>query len=165
MESLHTCRAEACACAALPMRLLSHRLHTSPASSGIAHAGGRCSHLRVHRRALAAAAAAAHTPPPDHSSAQAPKKRLAVFVSGGGSNFRAIHAATQQGAMAGEVAVVVSNAPACGGCEYARQHGIPTLTYPAPKDSPGEGLGDEELVQQLTLVGMAAGQPRPPLLP
>ncbi|KAI3429267.1 hypothetical protein D9Q98_005364 [Chlorella vulgaris] len=96
------------------------------------------------------AASAAHPQPPQHSEPAPPSKRLAVFVSGGGSNFRAIHAAVQQGAIAGTVAVVVSNAPGCGGCDYARQHGIPVLTYPAPKDDPSAGLGDDELLQQLT---------------
>ncbi|KAL4447446.1 hypothetical protein ABPG75_004665 [Micractinium tetrahymenae] len=79
-----------------------------------------------------------------------PKKRLAVFVSGGGSNFRAIHAAIQEGSVHGEVAVVVSNAPTCGGVAYAQSHGIPTLTYPAPKLDPAAGLTAEQLVQQLT---------------
>lgn len=98
------------------------------------------------------AASAAHPQPPQHSEPAPPSKRLAVFVSGGGSNFRAIHAAVQQGAIAGTVAVVVSNAPGCGGCDYARQHGIPVLTYPAPKDDQSAGLGDDELLQQLTEV-------------
>ena len=88
---------------------------------------------------------AAATPPP--------KKRLAVFVSGGGSNFRAIHAAILAGEVHGEVVAVVSNAPACGGCQYAQSHGIPTLTYPAPRGNPAAGLTDDELVQRLTEVG------------
>lgn len=86
----------------------------------------------------------------------------AVFVSGGGSNFRAIHAAIQEGSVHGEVAVVVSNAPTCGGVAYAQSHGIPTLTYPAPKSDPSAGLTAEQLVQQLTQAGAA---PRLPLLP
>lgn len=92
--------------------------------------------------------------PPLHSSAAAepPRKRLAVFVSGGGSNFKAIHAAIQEGGVHGEVVAVVSNAPACGGAEFARAHGIPTLTYPAPKADPAAGLTAEQLVQQLTQV-------------
>lgn len=116
--------------------------------------GQRICYRRHHRctRHAAAAAGSAHPTPPAHSVESPPKKRLAVFVSGGGSNFRTIHAATQQGAIHGEVAVVVSNAPACGGCEYARQHGIPTLTFPAPKEDPSAGLQPEQLVQQLTQV-------------
>jgi len=66
-------------------------------------------------------------------------KRLAVFVSGGGSNFKAIHQAIRQGEIrGGEVVVVVTNAPGCGGAEYAREHGIPVLVYPpkAQQSSP-----------------------------
>jgi phosphoribosylglycinamide formyltransferase len=112
----------------------------------------RCNNLKRPAARLAAVAAAGSTPTQHYSESPPPKKRLAVFVSGGGSNFRAIHAATQQGAINGEVAVVVSNAPSCGGCQYARQQGIPTLTYPAPKDDPSAGLSADELVEQLTQV-------------
>lgn len=52
--------------------------------------------------------------------------------------------------MHAEVAVVVSNAPTCSGVAYAQSHGIPTLTYPAPKADPSAGLTADELVQQLT---------------
>ena len=43
--------------------------------------------------------------PPDHISTGGQKKRLAVFVSGGGSNFKAIHAACQKGIINAEVVV------------------------------------------------------------
>lgn len=39
------------------------------------------------------------------------KTKLAVFVSGGGSNFRAIHKSIQEGKIYGEIAVVVSDKP------------------------------------------------------
>lgn len=81
------------------------------------------------------------------------KKKLAVFVSGGGSNFKAIQAAIAEGTVHGEVVAVVSNAPSCGGAEFARAHGIPVLTYPAPKADPAAGLTADQLVQQLTQVG------------
>ncbi|KAL8555643.1 hypothetical protein ACS0TY_003448 [Phlomoides rotata] len=42
------------------------------------------------------------------------RKKLAVFVSGGGSNFRSIYEATLD----------------CGGAEYAREKGIPVLVFP-----------------------------------
>jgi hypothetical protein len=45
--------------------------------------------------------------PPEHIDTAGSKKRLAVFVSGGGSNFKAIHAACQKGTINAEV--VVSN--------------------------------------------------------
>ena len=59
--------------------------------------------------------------------------RVAVFVSGGGSNMRALHAAMLDGRVDAEVAVVVSNAPDCGGVTWARENGVPTLVYPPSK--------------------------------
>ena len=63
--------------------------------------------------------------------------RLAVFVSGGGSNFKAIHASILSGSIKGEVVAVVTNAPNCGGAEYARQHGIDVLVYPPTSTTDG----------------------------
>ena len=87
------------------------------------------------------------------------KPRLAFFVSGGGSNFRSIHAAILDGHIQADVAVrlpsssgsmtpafllpvtvrhppcaqvVISDVPGCGGWEHAASHGIPTEVYPAP---------------------------------
>lgn len=53
-------------------------------------------HRQRHQRAVCRPAAAAAQPPQQTPQAEAPKKRLAVFVSGGGSNFRAIHAVSTQ---------------------------------------------------------------------
>ena len=128
-------------------------LHTAACSSSPPSSRLRPMGSRPARRAVSAAAAAQAAPPADVPPAgQPPKKRLAVFVSGGGSNFRAIHAAMLEGGVHGEVAVVVSNAPTCGGCQYAQAQGIPTLTFPAPKVDPAAGLSAEQLVQQLTEV-------------
>lgn len=52
------------------------------------------------------------------------RKRLAVFVSGGGSNFRAIHDAALSGAVHGDVVALVTDKPgeedctlrSCSGC-------------------------------------------------
>ena len=74
------------------------------------------------------------------------RKNLAVFVSGGGSNFRAIH---QDSRIHGDIAVVVTNAPSCGGAVYARDHDIPVLVYPASDRHP-DGLSPEALATALT---------------
>ncbi|KAK6932809.1 Formyl transferase, N-terminal [Dillenia turbinata] len=42
---------------------------------------------------------------------QVERKKLAVFVSGGGSNFRSIHEASVNGSVFGDVAVLVTNKP------------------------------------------------------
>jgi formyltetrahydrofolate-dependent phosphoribosylglycinamide formyltransferase len=58
-------------------------------------------------------------------------KRLAVLISGSGTNLQAILDAVDAGRLAGaEVAVVVSNRKAAYGLERARRHGIPTLYHP-----------------------------------
>ncbi|KAL9659164.1 hypothetical protein QQ045_028252 [Rhodiola kirilowii] len=44
-------------------------------------------------------------------------KRLAVFVSGGGSNFRSIYEASFDGYVNGEVVVLVTTKPECGGAK------------------------------------------------
>ncbi len=94
---------------------------------------------------------AAHGNLPEYKLAQSPAARLAVFVSGGGSNFKAIHAACLDGRINGTVAVVVSDVPNCGGVAYAQQHGIPTLTYPIVKkgEFQGQGLTPEQMVDGL----------------
>ncbi|KAK1291226.1 hypothetical protein QJS10_CPB17g02010 [Acorus calamus] len=76
------------------------------------------------------------------------KKRLAVFVSGGGSNFRSVHEATLQGSVFGDVVVLVTNKPDCGGAEYARNNGIPVALYPKISSTP-EGLSSVDLVDYL----------------
>jgi phosphoribosylglycinamide formyltransferase len=49
--------------------------------------------------------AAAASPPERAAAGSAPKSKLAVFVSGGGSNFKAIHAACLSGAINADVVV------------------------------------------------------------
>ncbi len=57
--------------------------------------------------------------------------RLGVLGSGKGSNFVAIADACQQGRLAAEVAVVISDVPDAGILEHARSRGIPAR-YLAP---------------------------------
>ncbi len=56
---------------------------------------------------------------------------LALFVSGGGSNFRAIHNSILEGRIAGRVALVVTDKPQCPAARYAREQGIEVFAYPA----------------------------------
>eukprot|EP00878_Enallax_costatus_P018721 GHUV01019724.1.p1 GENE.GHUV01019724.1~~GHUV01019724.1.p1 ORF type:complete len:186 (+),score=41.85 GHUV01019724.1:289-846(+) len=92
-------------------------------------------------------AVAAYAGPPE--AVNTDTKKLAVFLSGGGSNFKAIHAACLSGHVNAEVVVVVSDVPSCGGVAYAQEHGIPTLTYPASKKGLFPGLSREQLVQEM----------------
>lgn len=76
------------------------------------------------------------------------RKKLAVFVSGGGSNFRSIHEASKKGSLHGDVLVLVTNKSECGGAEYARNNGIPVILFPKAKDEPN-GLSPSDLVDTL----------------
>ncbi|XVF26153.1 hypothetical protein REPUB_Repub13aG0274700 [Reevesia pubescens] len=76
------------------------------------------------------------------------RKRLAVFVSGGGSNFRSIHQACVEGSVNGDVVVLVTNKIACGGAQYAGDKGIPVILFPKSKDEP-DGLSSDDLVKVL----------------
>ncbi|EEF33342.1 phosphoribosylamine-glycine ligase, putative [Ricinus communis] len=76
------------------------------------------------------------------------KKKLAVFVSGGGSNFKSIHQACLQGLVFGDVVAVVTNKQDCGGAEYARDKEIPVVLFPRTKDEP-HGLSPSDLVAAL----------------
>lgn len=53
-------------------------------------------------------------------------KRIAVLLSGRGSNFQSILSASQSGTLGGEIALVISNRPGAGGLDIAREAGIAT---------------------------------------
>ncbi|KAL5727093.1 phosphoribosylglycinamide formyltransferase 1 [Ranunculus cassubicifolius] len=76
------------------------------------------------------------------------RKKLAVFVSGGGSNFKSIHEASVGGSIHGDIAALVTNKPDCGGAEYARLNGIPILSFPKTSSVP-TGLSPIDLVTSL----------------
>ena len=60
---------------------------------------------------------------------RSPKKRgrIAVFLSGRGSNFMALHRAVAEGRIDADVALVFSNKADAPGLAYAREHGLETL--------------------------------------
>ncbi len=63
------------------------------------------------------------------SPRQAPL-RLALFASGGGTNFTAIQREIEAGQLAATVACLVVNRSECGAAEFAEQCGIPVLHFP-----------------------------------
>ncbi|KAG8365366.1 hypothetical protein BUALT_Bualt18G0097200 [Buddleja alternifolia] len=84
----------------------------------------------------------------DKPKAKIRRKNLAVFVSGGGSNFRSIYEATLNGSVHGGVVVLVTNKHDCGGAEYAGDKSIPVIVFPGKKDSK-EVFSTEDLVTAL----------------
>jgi len=55
------------------------------------------------------------------------KAKLAVFCSGSGSNFRALHFAIEERNLPAEIVLCLSNRSECGAMAFAVQHGIETL--------------------------------------
>lgn len=58
-------------------------------------------------------------------------KRLAILLSGRGSNFEAIAASIDAGRLDATIAVVISNRPQARGLEIARERGIPAVAIPS----------------------------------
>jgi phosphoribosylglycinamide formyltransferase-1 len=51
-------------------------------------------------------------------------KRIAVFISGRGSNFQSIHGEIEKGNIDGEIVVVISDNPDAAGLAYAEERGM-----------------------------------------
>ena len=86
-------------------------------------------------------------------------KKIAVFVSGGGSNFMAIHHQIQKREIPGEIVLVISNNPKCGAIEYANENSISHVIinetrYPNPHTR-GELLIDTCLKAEINLICLA----------
>jgi phosphoribosylglycinamide formyltransferase-1 len=79
-----------------------------------------------------------------------PKKhgRIAVLLSGRGSNFRAIHGAILAGTINGEIALVFSNVEAAPGLQAAREFGLETLFLNA-KLYPNREDYDREIAKEV----------------
>lgn len=58
-------------------------------------------------------------------------RRLAILISGRGSNFEAIADNVSAGRLEAEIAVVLSNKPEARGLEVARQHGLEAICIPS----------------------------------
>jgi phosphoribosylglycinamide formyltransferase-1 len=58
-------------------------------------------------------------------------KRLAILLSGRGSNFEAIADNVAAGNLAAEIAIVIANRPEARGLEVARQRGLPAVCIPS----------------------------------
>lgn len=57
------------------------------------------------------------------------KKRIAVLISGRGSNFRAILEETKQGGINGEVVLVISDNHDAKGLLYAKENAVPRMVF------------------------------------
>lgn len=79
-----------------------------------------------------------------------PKKKgkIAVLLSGRGSNFQAIHDAIRAGKINAEIALVFSNKAEAAGIQTARERGLETLTLD-PKPFPTKEEYDQEIVKEV----------------
>lgn len=76
------------------------------------------------------------------------RKKVAVFVSGGGSNFKALHQATLRDDIPGDIVVLVTDKPRCRACDYARENNIPIVIFPKSISAPS-GQSSMDLITTL----------------
>ncbi len=81
---------------------------------------------------------------------QSPKKkgRIAIFLSGRGSNFMAIHNAIVAGRINAEIVLVFSNKKEAPGLKIAQERNLETL-YINPKECPSREAYDEAIIQEI----------------
>jgi phosphoribosylglycinamide formyltransferase-1 len=72
------------------------------------------------------------------------KKRIAVFISGRGSNFMSIHGEIEKGNIHGEIVVLISDNPDAAGLAYAGEKGVECRVFPwqVPRDRYFQDLMD-----------------------
>jgi phosphoribosylglycinamide formyltransferase-1 len=76
------------------------------------------------------------------------KGRIAVFLSGRGSNFRAIHEAVKAGRINASISLVFSNVEAAPGLQSARESGLETL-FLNPKLFASREEYDQEAIREV----------------
>ena len=86
--------------------------------------------------------------------------RIAVFLSGKGSNLLSILDAIEAGKLNATVSLIVSNRPDAGGLEVGRSRGIPGVVFDRASYEDGERFGadmlqrlDEEKIDIIVLAG------------
>jgi len=81
---------------------------------------------------------------------QSPRKkgRIAIFLSGRGSNFMAIHDAITAGKINAEIVLVFSNKKEASGLKIAQERNLDTL-YLNPKEFPSKEAYDESIIQEI----------------
>jgi len=81
---------------------------------------------------------------------RSPKKRgrIAIFLSGRGSNFIAIHKAIEAGEINADIALVFSNKKQAPGFLFAQEQGLETL-YLRPKSFPDRDSYDQEIAREI----------------
>ncbi|RLE09393.1 MAG: phosphoribosylglycinamide formyltransferase [Candidatus Aminicenantes bacterium] len=86
---------------------------------------------------------------------RSPKKRgkIAVFLSGRGSNFLAIHEAVKSGKINGDIVLVFSNKKDAPGLQHARERGLETF-YLNPKNFASREAYDAQAAEEVQKRGV-----------
>jgi phosphoribosylglycinamide formyltransferase 1 len=89
------------------------------------------------------------------SKIQNPKSkiaRIAVLLSGRGSNFLALHGAVERGEIPAEIVLVASNVAGAGGLAKARELGLPAMAIPH-QGEPSRRAHEEKVIAALREAG------------
>jgi len=91
-------------------------------------------------------------PTEEESKIQNPKSKIAILLSGRGSNFLAIHAAIERGEVPAEIVLVASNIADAAGLAKARELGLPAVAIPH-RGEPGRQAHEEKVIAALRAAG------------
>jgi len=81
------------------------------------------------------------------------KARIAVFISGGGTNLQSLIDTSQQGRLSGDIVLVVSSKSNAYGLERAKNAGIDTFVYKL-KNYAGSEEAEKDLLEMLEEYGV-----------
>ncbi len=91
--------------------------------------------------------------PPARGAGRREPARVAILLSGRGSNFLALHGAMERGELPAEVALVVSNVAEAPGVEKARSLRLPTVAIPHRLE-PSRQAHEERVLAALANAGI-----------
>lgn len=87
------------------------------------------------------------------------RMKLAMFVSGNGSNMKVIHSNCKRNTIKADISVIVSDKPECNAVRYAQDNSIPVIKYPSGDISKNVliekliGIGNETKSDYIVLAG------------
>jgi phosphoribosylglycinamide formyltransferase-1 len=86
------------------------------------------------------------------SKIQNPKSKIAILLSGRGSNFLALQGAVERGEIPAEIVLVASNVAGAGGLAKARELGLPAVVIPH-QGEPSRRAHEEKVIAALREAG------------
>jgi len=87
------------------------------------------------------------------------RMKIAVFVSGNGSNMKVIHKNCKENIINADISVIISDKPECNAVKYAENNSIPVIKYPESDISKNVliekliGIGNETKSDYIVLAG------------